>query len=453
MPVIQQLCVPKVLREKLMIAYHDDQCHIGQERLYNSLKTKYWFPMMYTSVLAYVRACEICQRTKSSQHKKRAPLKPLEVVEPFGRIHLDFIGPLPVTREKFKHLLVIVDSTTLWPEAFPTKTTTAEEVAQILFKEIICRYGAMRQILTDGGSSFRNKLIAELCKLLNIKHTISSPHHPQTDGKCERMNQTIIKSLRLVCDDQTEWSDKVAPVLMSYRASVAKPLGVSPYYALYARQMNLGVDVTMLTDFEKSPDIQAYTANLLPKLKLVHEAVQENLKDSNVITKTVYDRKTEVPLFEIGSKVWLHDPTTKKGECPKLKKRFQGPYLIVGRSDDKLSYKLRNCETGKEQRSMIHSNRLKACNENKEAFFAKNSIVLDQQPSAQSDEDMPSLDDGWFEINKVTSRKKIRGKDTFLVHWSDGSTSREPAENITEYAKAQYFIALERRKKHRKRNK
>ena len=102
---------------------------------------------------------------------------------------------------------------------------------------------------------------------------------------------------------------------------------------------------------------------------------------------------------------------------------------------------------------MVHSNRLKACNENKEAFFAKNSIVLDQQPSAQSDEVMPSLDDGWFEVNKVTSRKKIRGKDTFLVHWSDGSTSREPAEIITAYAKAQYFIAQERRKKRRKRNK
>ena len=75
MPVIQQLCVPKVLREKMMIAYHDDQCHIGQERLYNSLKTKYWFPMMYTSVLAYVRACEICQRTKSSQHKKTCTIE------------------------------------------------------------------------------------------------------------------------------------------------------------------------------------------------------------------------------------------------------------------------------------------------------------------------------------------------------------------------------------------
>ena len=122
------------------------------------------------------------------------------MVEPFGRLHLDFVGPLPVTPEKFKHILVIVDSSSLWVEAFATKTTSAEEVAHILYKEIISRFGLMRQILTDGGSSFRNKLIAELCKLFKIKHTISSPHHPQTDGKCERMNKTIIESLRLVCN-------------------------------------------------------------------------------------------------------------------------------------------------------------------------------------------------------------------------------------------------------------
>jgi len=37
----------------------------------------------------------------------------LEVVSAFGRVHLDFIGPLPETSEKYKHLLVAVDSTTL----------------------------------------------------------------------------------------------------------------------------------------------------------------------------------------------------------------------------------------------------------------------------------------------------------------------------------------------------
>jgi len=96
-------------------------CHVGQDRLYNTLKAKYWFPLMYSSVLTYVKSCEICQKTKASTHRKKAPLKPLEVVDPFGRLHLDFVGPLPVTPDKYRHLLVIVDSTSLFVEAVPTK--------------------------------------------------------------------------------------------------------------------------------------------------------------------------------------------------------------------------------------------------------------------------------------------------------------------------------------------
>jgi len=37
-PVEHQLCVPRTRREQLLRAYHDELCHIGQERLYNSLK-------------------------------------------------------------------------------------------------------------------------------------------------------------------------------------------------------------------------------------------------------------------------------------------------------------------------------------------------------------------------------------------------------------------------------
>ena len=29
------------------------------------------------------------------------------------------------------------------------------------------------------------------------------------DGKCERMNKTIIESLRLVCKDQTDWAQNI----------------------------------------------------------------------------------------------------------------------------------------------------------------------------------------------------------------------------------------------------
>ena len=40
----------------------------------------------------------------------------------------------PETPEKYRHLLVIIDSTTIWLESFLTKSTSAEELAQILCK-------------------------------------------------------------------------------------------------------------------------------------------------------------------------------------------------------------------------------------------------------------------------------------------------------------------------------
>jgi len=34
------------------------------------------------------------------------------------------------------------------------------------------------------------------------------------------MIQTVIRSLKLMREDQLEWADKITPVLMSYRATV-----------------------------------------------------------------------------------------------------------------------------------------------------------------------------------------------------------------------------------------
>jgi len=157
-PVIQQLCVPDVLCEDLLVAYHDNNAHIGRERLYDTLKEKYYFPQMYTSVIEYVLSCKTCQKTKTSSHWRKAPLALLPIVEPFGRVHIDHVDPLPKTSEGFCNLLVVIDSTTLFCEAFPCKTTTAEQTANILYREIICRYGVTKAIETDNGPAFRNKL-------------------------------------------------------------------------------------------------------------------------------------------------------------------------------------------------------------------------------------------------------------------------------------------------------
>jgi len=125
--------------------------------------------------------------------------------------------------------------------------------------------------------------------------------------------------------------------------------------------------------------------------------------------------------------------------------------LVTAKSDDGLLYKLRNCETGKEQRSMVHWNTIKAYNENKEAFYTRNQISPTPDHMQSSTQLDTSQIDEWHEIKKVTSRKKICGKDTFIVHWADGSRSREPSENITDYAKAQYYLIQNQRRRRRRR--
>ena len=60
-----------------------------------------------------------------------------------------------------------------------------------------------------------------------------------------------------------------------------------------------------------------------------------------------------------------------------------------------------------------------------------------------------TLPDGWFEISKITNRKNIAGKIHYVVHCSDGTTSYEPEENITDAAKAAYHACCQARRKPR----
>jgi len=406
-------------------------------------------------VIQYVASCALCQKTKTSPHRRRAPLKPLEVVEPFGRVHMDFVGPLPQTNDGFRHILVIVDSTSLYVEAFPTRSTTAEEVAEILYKEIIARYGVMRELLSDQGTSFKNKLVAQLCKLLNIKHRFSSSHHPQTDGKAERMIQTVIRSLKLICENQTQWVEKLTPVLMSYRSTVSMAIGMSPYHALFGREMVTGIDTNLLQDFSKSPNIQSYMTQLVPRLQLTHEIIQQNLRDGQAKSKQYYDKTSEEPEIPLGQKVLVHDPTTKIGECPKFKRRWTGPYMVIEKSTDGLSYKLRHCETGKELRSHIHINRLKKFNDDRDAFFNRHDItpqsMLDS-PTSPTNDDIDT-DTDWCPIKEILKRKVQNRKEMFLVRWDDknGSQSWVAADDVTDFAIQEYYKAKEKNKRNKRR--
>ena len=73
--------------------------------------------------------------------------------------------------------------------------------------------------------------------------------------------------------------------------------------------------------------------------------------------KDYYDQKTKEPVFEVGQRVWVYTPRTRKGLSKKLMHNWLGPYRIV----EKLSpvhFKLRTVANKKVAFS-CHANRMK----------------------------------------------------------------------------------------------
>ena len=72
--------------------------------------------------------------------------------------------------------------------------------------EFICRFGVPRELHSDQGRNFESKVFAEICKLLDIEKTRTTPLHPQSDGQVERFNRTVVKMLRgKIREDQKDW--------------------------------------------------------------------------------------------------------------------------------------------------------------------------------------------------------------------------------------------------------
>ena len=75
------------------------------------------------------RTCPECQSV-ARHHKHKAPLMPLPVVDqPFERVGIDLVGPLPRMKAGHRYTLTMVDNGTQYPEALPLCQTDSQTIA------------------------------------------------------------------------------------------------------------------------------------------------------------------------------------------------------------------------------------------------------------------------------------------------------------------------------------
>ncbi|SJL16407.1 uncharacterized protein ARMOST_19931 [Armillaria ostoyae] len=164
---------------------------------------------MKKDVETYIAGCETCQRTKTSNQAKAAPLHPNAIpTEPWTHISVNMITGLPDSNGH-DALLVVVDRFSKAIILVPCNVElSAEGWARILHDHVYARHGMPQVVISDRGPQFVSKFMTELYKLLDIKQNTSMAFHPQTDGQTECVNQEVEKYLRIFIDhQQTDWAD------------------------------------------------------------------------------------------------------------------------------------------------------------------------------------------------------------------------------------------------------
>jgi hypothetical protein len=95
--------------ETLLFNLHKDMtgAHLDVEAVYNKLHERYFWPNMYEDVKEYIKNCDVCQKRGPVNRKEM--LIPIKVKAPFHRVGIDIKGPLPITTNNNRYIIVAMD--------------------------------------------------------------------------------------------------------------------------------------------------------------------------------------------------------------------------------------------------------------------------------------------------------------------------------------------------------
>ena len=267
------------------------------------------------------------------------------------------LGPLPVTSSGKKYILVLVDQFTKWVEFYPMADQGAETTARKLVEEFISRWGCPLELHSDQGRNFQSELFSEVCKLLEITRTRTTPYRPSANGQVERYNRTLLQMLRCYIDKgQKDWDEHLPLLAAACRNTPNVSTGLTPNRLMLGREVHLPHDVVFGTAAAKreAQDPMDYMANLEEGLQCAQTLARTHLKAQQARQKRDYDIRAVERAYNKGDLVLLLDHSRKVGLSPKLQPKWQGPWVVVAQVGPVI-YQIQ----GQKDKRVVHHDRLK----------------------------------------------------------------------------------------------
>ena len=374
--VNHQIVVPRVYRPEILNLAHETPMsgHLGVNKTYHKILNHFYWPGIKSDVSQHCKSCHTCQMVgKPNQTIPKAQLQPIPAFgEPFSRVIIDCVGPLPKTKKGCEYLLTIMCASTRFPEAIPLRNIKAKTIVNALVK-FFTFVGLPKSIQSDQGSNFMSGIFQQVMYELGIKQYKSSAYHPESQGALERFHQTLKNMIRSYCfDTEKDWDEGIHLLLFAVRESVQESLGFSPFELVFGHTVRGPLKLLkekFLSDDDSSLNLLQYVSDFKNRLSKACDAVQSNLKSAQSKMKIRYDENAKDRNFEPGDKVLALLPIPGRP----LQARYYGPYTVDKKLSD-VNY-IVNTPGRRKQKQLCHINMLKKYIDRDSSVISSENIV------------------------------------------------------------------------------
>ena len=97
-------------------------------------------------------------------------------------------------------------------------------------------------------------VVQEICKILGMQKSRTSPYHPQCDGLVERFNRMLLNILATTtCNHPFDWEDQLPKVCIVYNTSVQASTGYTPFFLMFGEEARMPIYLVYSTDTARPP--------------------------------------------------------------------------------------------------------------------------------------------------------------------------------------------------------
>ena len=328
----KRICLPLSMYDKAFRLCHEDPMngHVGMNNTYNTLKSRFYFPHMYSYVQGRINNCIPCL-SKHAHLPKPMHKQHREELSYFNqRVYTDTVGPLTGALHHGKtcrHFVTIQDGYTRYLICVPVENIEAKTLAAAIVEHWCFVLGCPEVLHSDRGSAFTSELFTEVMKKLNIVKTVTPAYCPSSD-RVERAHRTLGDIIR--ADRQFEaraWPAKLVLATMAYNTCVNRMIGVSPYEAMFGRPAILPVDLVFPLDHKAGKSWSNYLETQKQRFSTLSEQICKYQRTGIMRDNSRFQARS-VPTFMVGDRCYYFLGRVKRGLSRKLQTRWIGPFEV-----------------------------------------------------------------------------------------------------------------------------